>query len=100
MSEKSLDGLVNILKISTSEQIADIFTKPVRKDILRKHSTSLGLELPQFALVCTICSQGFESNNLLHKHLRGVHDATVSHEPNSSSSTSFWSKLPISLLRR
>ena len=74
VSEKALDGLVNIVKISSAEQIADIFTKPVRKDVLRKHSISLGLGLPELAMICMICAQSFESNNLLHKHLR-THDS-------------------------
>ena len=43
------------MKIDTTEQIADMFTKAVRKDVLRKHSVTLGLVLPQHALICTIC---------------------------------------------
>ena len=70
VSEKTLDGLVTIVKIGSADQVAAIFTKPVRKDVLRKYSISLSLDLLQFALVCMVCSQSFESNNLLHQHLR------------------------------
>ena len=100
VSEKASEGLVHILKIDTFEQIADTFTKPVRKDVLRKHAISLGVELPQFVLICTLCSQGFDSNNLLHKHLRSVHDTPPSISPSVASAASFWSKLPMGLLRR
>ena len=90
VTEKVLDGLIKILKIDTSEQLADIFTKPVRKDILRKHSVSLGLDLPQHALVCMVCSMGFGSNNLLHKHIREAHDTSILKPERVSNSSSFW----------
>ena len=103
VSEKSLDGLVTIVKISSAEQVADMFTKPVRKDVLRKHSISLGMDLPQFALVCMVCSQEFESNNLLHKHIR-PHDAGTSivgtSLPTAFKSTSMWTRLPLTFLWR
>ena len=54
--------------------------KSLAKELLRKHSTALGLTLPHSALICSYCSHEFSSKNLLtstfalsiYTHLRMV----------------------------
>ena len=98
VSEKALEGLIRVIKVDSASQIADMFTKPLPKDALRRHAASVSLVLLYFALTCVLCSEGFYSNNLLHKHLRDIYPTPLSTTSNhlgleSSSRRSLWNIL-------
>lgn len=70
VTECALQGLRKVEKVHTTEQAADILTKPLSAELLRKHSIALGLN---FAKDCGVCKLAFESNNELHAHIRAEH---------------------------
>ena len=62
------------MKVDSNNQVVDIFTKALPKDIFRRHCISLSLQIIRFVLSCMHCECSFSSNNLLHKHVQ-VQDA-------------------------
>ena len=45
VSEKAAEGMVKIVKVSSSDQVADMFTKALSQNTLTRHCSALGLSL-------------------------------------------------------
>lgn len=76
VSEKAAEGLICILNVSSSNQIADMFTKPLPQKLLLQHCSSLGLTFTAYSpspVTCLLCSTDFPSKNKLHAHIRSTH---------------------------
>jgi len=69
VTEKASEGLIRIEWVTSDDQTADIFTKPLLHENLLRHAKSLGLRFDDPHRY-SICLTAFASNNLLHKHIR------------------------------
>jgi len=72
VTEKASEGLIKIEWVTSDDQTADIFTKPLPRESLLRHAKSLGLCFDD-PHRCSICLTAFASNNFLHKHIRTSH---------------------------
>ena len=83
VTEQATEGVVRAVKVDSSSQFADIFTKPLSRDLFVKHATGLGLTFARnasgVALICStscvLCRSDFPSLTQLHRHLRRSHGA-------------------------
>lgn len=92
VSEKAAEGMMKIVKVSSVDQVADMFTKPLSQSGLMRHSSALGLSLastissppdpttsplprstPATVATCLLCRAEFPSKNKLHAHIRSSH---------------------------
>jgi len=71
VSEKVRDGMIMMKWVPTTEQTADIFTKPLPRDIFMKHAKNLGLCFQDHKFF--MCFTTFHSGNGLHKHIKAAH---------------------------
>ena len=71
VTEKAAIGDISITWVPTDKQVADVFTKPLPREIGMKHLRLLGLEID--VNICQLCFSGFKSGNALHAHLRAEH---------------------------
>jgi len=68
--EKATSGDIKIKWISTSLQIADMFTKPLPQELLLRHARALSMAFQTHT--CHICMSEFKSGNTLHSHIRSI----------------------------
>ena len=76
--EKAAEGMVTIIKVPSSEQVSDMFTKPLAQKLLLRHCDALGLSFPNPAqsitpATCLLCNTDLPSKNKLHAHICASH---------------------------
>lgn len=68
--------MISVIHVASSNQVADIFMKPLTQKLLLQDSSSLGLSFTAYTpspVQYLICSCDFPSKNKLYAHIRSVH---------------------------
>ena len=71
VSKQAADGMIRVQGIPTEYHVADLFTKPLSRQVFEKHSRLIALVLSSH--ICTGCQRSFNSKNTLYDYIRNSH---------------------------